>query len=291
MMKAAGPIAWVVIVFAACVVTYQSHAARGLLPLMPRQRNSIVPYIYAVVGAWLRWTGGYARLISCMPQLVRFCLIIHGRQETPDPTFVWASRAFAFSLGSFVSAVMALLAEADSAIVAILSALVVILPLLIYRDLQQKVRHRQESFITELPSFMHKLSLLMSAGESMQRSWVRASAVTGDKCHHPLYIELSRTNNELAQSVPFPKALEDLHRRCGVSELSTLVTTVLMNYRRGGEAFAMVLQDTSRVLMERKYALIRTKGEEASTRLLFPMLLMLIAVMVIVASPAVMMMN
>jgi len=52
-----------------------------------------------------------------------------------------------------------------------------------------------------------------------------------------------------------------------------------------------VLQDASRLMMEKKHAVVRTQGEEASTKLLFPMLLMLIAVMAIVAAPAVMLMH
>jgi tight adherence protein C len=273
------------------LATYRRQASLRMPPPVANCRFRGEAYLYAVAGALLRWTGGYTRFILNVPQLVRFCAILHGRQELPDPAFAWTTKAFTYSLMSLLSTAVAWLAQLDPAIIGLLAMLTVGLPLLMYRELQQRVKKRQEAFVTELPSFMHKLSLLLSAGETVQRAWVRAGTVSAEKAGHPLYSELTRTNHELAQSVSFPKALEELHRRCGVSELSTLVTTVLMNYRRGGEAFTMVLQDTARVLMERKYALIRTKGEEASTKLLFPMLLMLLAVMLIVAAPAVMMMN
>lgn len=222
--------------------------------------------------------------------MTRLCLIVYGRGEAFDPAFLWSSKAFAGFAGAQLGALIALAVRADAAIVTIGFLVAVALPVLMYRDLAAKVKRRNEAFVAELPTFMHKLSLLLGAGETVQRAWVRAGTAPGEKSNHPLYVELTRTNNELSQSVPFYKALEDLHRRCRVAELSGLVSTVLMNYKRGGEAFALVLQDTSRMLMERKQALIRTKGEEASTKLIIPMLLMLLAVMVVVAAPAMMMM-
>ncbi|MCI3922470.1 type II secretion system F family protein [Paenibacillus sp. TRM 82003] len=247
-------------------------------------------WVAAFGEAALRRTGLYARLLLYMPQLSRLCFLAGGEEGDRDPAFLWASKTLASSTGAAAVTAAAWPLGADGAVLTVGAILTMAIPALSYREIAAKAKRRQESFVAELPTFMHKLSLLMGAGETVQRAWLKAGTVSGEKSLHPLYIELARTNNELTQAVPFQKALEELHRRCRIAELSSLVSTVLMNHKRGGEAFALVLQDTSRLLMERKQALIRTKGEEASTKIIVPMLFMLIAVMIVVAAPAVMMM-
>lgn len=246
---------------------------------------------YAVGSVWLRKSGVYPLIISYVPQIVRYCSLVNRREEQTDPAYLWTVKAFTLSLGSLAAGIASLLLNADLSIVVLFFILTLFIPLALYRDLAVSVRKKREAFVSELPSFMQKLALLLSAGETIQRAWIRAADVPKELKNHPLYEELALTINALKQSVPFTKVLEDLHQRCAVPEMSSLVTTVLMNYRRGGEAFVMALQDASRTLMERKYAVIRTKGEEASTKLLFPMMLMLFAVILIVGAPAVMLMN
>lgn len=247
--------------------------------------------VYIIASVWLRHSRMYPLLIVQLPQLVRYCSLLHSGGSVKDPAFHWATKAFACSILLIIAAITAWLAQADAAMITVFMLLAAGSPMALWHDLTSKMRRRQEAFVSELPTFMHKLSLLIAAGETTQRAWQRAGTVDRHKAGHPLYAELGKTGNELAQGVPFVKALEDLHRRCGVHEVSVLVTTVLMNYRRGGDAFALSLQDASRMLMERKFAIVRMRGEEASTKLLFPMMLMLCAVMLVVAAPAIMMMS
>lgn len=284
-------ILWLGGVSLACMFTYRKAAGTHRGRFGPR-RFWFDRYAYAVASAWLQWIGAYPILLLRLPQLVRYCTVLYGKaDDVPDPAYAWAVKAFALSMASLIGTVFALLANADVSILLLLAGLVFALPVVLWQELGSKIKKRHEAFITELPTFMHKLSLLIAAGETVRRAWIRAGIADADRGKHPLYEELMKTSNELSQGIPFSKALEDLHRRCGIHEMSTLATTVLMNYRRGGEMFALALQDASRLMMERKYAVVRTRGEEASTKLLLPMMFMLFAVMTIVAAPAVMMMK
>jgi len=281
---------WILAVALFSIYTYRRQAGSGGAAAAP-SGNRLERFVYAVSGAWLHWCGGYQRLVYHVPQLVRICAALYGRNMGADPAYVWTLKTFAGTLGSFVAAVSAFLARADPAIVALTFGLVGAVPALRWRELTVKAKLRREAFITVLPTFMQKLSLLLAAGETIQRAWAKASAADPGKTGHPMYAELARTCVELNQGVPFARALEELQRRCAVPEMNTLVATVLMNYKRGGDTFSIVLRDTARVMTERKHAVIRTKGEEASAKLLFPMLLMLAAVLIVVAAPAVMTMS
>ncbi|TLS50170.1 hypothetical protein FE782_21085 [Paenibacillus antri] len=283
---------WIAVVLASGFLTYRlEKTGDAATRCLPRKHSTVTRIVYVVAEAWLRRCGAYPKLAIHLPQLLRYCAMVQDRSEATDPAYAWTVRTFAATTLAAFAAVFAYLAKADGAVVLLIAVLTAAAPAVLWRELKKKVEGRQRAFVAELPTFLHKLSLLLAAGEAIHRAWQRAGTVGSDKETHPLYTELARTNQDIAQGVPFPKALEDMHRRCGYHEVSALITTVLMNYKRGGEAFALALQDASRLMMEKKHALVRTQGEEASTKLLFPMMLMLCAVMLIVAAPAVMLMN
>jgi tight adherence protein C len=97
--------------------------------------------------------------------------------------------------------------------------------------------------------------------------------------------------NELLNNYSFAQAFQDFSRRCGLREVSVFATAVVLNDRRGGEEFAASLKEQSKELWDRRKALVRTLGEEASAKLAFPMVLVFLVVMVIVAAPAILIMN
>jgi tight adherence protein C len=283
---------WLGIVLAAGALTYRFESRSGVRTRSrPAIDSAAARAVFIVAESWLRRSGVFPKLAIHLPQLLRYCAMIADRHDGPDPAYVWTVKTFALTAAAAIAAGFAYLAEADPAVALLFALFAVVAPVLLWQELKKKVADRQRAFVSELPTFLHKLSLLLAAGETVQRAWQRAGVAGPDKAKHPLYAELARTNTSIEQGVPFPKALEDMHRRSGFHEVGALVTTVLMNYKRGGEAFALALQDASRLMMEKKHAVVRMQGEEASTKLLFPMLLMLIAVMLIVAAPAVMLMN
>jgi tight adherence protein C len=64
-----------------------------------------------------------------------------------------------------------------------------------------------------------------------------------------------------------------------------------LNYRRGGVEFVYALRELSRIIWDKRLALTKTLGEEASAKLVFPMVFIFFIVMVIVAAPAILIMN
>lgn len=226
------------------------------------------------------------------PGIVRSVTILYGKGESGEaPLQRWTAKVTAIS-GCFLlfSGFAGLLLQ-DAAFLWIGLAFSAFAPFLMWRDLERRTKERHRAFVSELPVFVHKMSLLIGAGETVQGAWVRASLPSERHAGHPLYRELERMRNELQQSVPFARALELFSQRCAIPEVSFLVTTTLMNYRRGGEAFAAVLQQAGRTMIEKKRALIKTMGEEASTKMVFPLVLIFAAMMCVVAAPAVMLMG
>jgi tight adherence protein C len=107
----------------------------------------------------------------------------------------------------------------------------------------------------------------------------------------PLCKELKLAVNELKVSVSFTKVMEDFSKRCAIHEISLFANAMLLNYRKGGSDFVFALSSLHHELWQKRKAISRTLGEEASSKLVFPMVLIFVIVMVIVGSPAILMMN
>jgi tight adherence protein C len=232
-------------------------------------------------------------IITNFPQIPRYCKLIYGPHisNEHDPFMQWTLNLLLVVILNITLLGTVCLLLHDAIMTLVSTLFILATPMFMWKYLVAKVKIRQEQILSELPSFMQKVSLLLSAGETVQRAWIRSGSAPPHMMNHPLYKELARTKAQLDQLVPFGKALEDLNRRCGVNEISTMVTNVLMNYRRGGETFALALHEASRIVIERKRTMIRTKAEEATKKLIFPMILMLGAIMVVVTTPAIIMMN
>ena len=170
--------------------------------------------------------------------------------------------------------------------------LAVVLPVALFRDLQKKVQEREQDILLELPELLNKIILLVGAGETVQRAIVRCvQRKQENAANHPLYKELFQMLNELENGYSFQQSLETFSKRCGVQEVSVFTTTVLLNFRRGGGEFGLALRDLSRTLWDKRKAVSRMRGEQASSKMVFPMIMIFVIVMILVGTPAFMMMN
>ncbi|MUT68066.1 type II secretion system F family protein [Paenibacillus sp. NEAU-GSW1] len=165
--------------------------------------------------------------------------------------------------------------------------------ILLFRPLLEAgrmVERRKQLIILELPELLSKLMLLVGAGETVQQAFARC--MEGKDPHsHPLYNEWSKVVYALRMGDPFSAAAERFNRSCSVQEVSVFTTVLLLNYRRGGEHFVLALRELSYTLWEKRKAVARTRGEEASSKLVFPLVGILLVLMVFVASPAMLLMS
>jgi tight adherence protein C len=170
--------------------------------------------------------------------------------------------------------------------VAIFGAIIsILIPPVMIKNLDKKIKRRKDQIIYDLPEFLNKVTLLVNAGETVQRAMIRCVEQKKNS-KNALYVELRVLVNELYNNKSLSLVLEDFSKRCSVKEVSMFTTTVLLNYRKGGSEFATALQGLSRDLWEKRKSISRTLGEEASSKLVIPMVVIFLIIMIIVATPA-----
>ena len=102
----------------------------------------------------------------------------------------------------------------------------------------------------------------------------------------PLYEEVSRVQRELDGGVFEAEAYEHFGRRCRRQEYTRLITLLIQNLRKGSNELLLQLKRESGVAASERMDQARIRGEQASTKLMLPMMLMLFVVMLLVMVPA-----
>lgn len=153
------------------------------------------------------------------------------------------------------------------------------------RGLSSKVRTRRRLIQADFPGFLTKLALLINAGMTVTRAWEKV-AVEGNS-ERPLYKELESSVKEIKSGCPEHRAYEYFARRCRLPEITRTISVLLQNLRKGNSELVSILRVLSSECWEVRKSTARKLGEEASTRMLLPLVLMFLAILLIVATPAV----
>lgn len=230
-------------------------------------------------------------LPSVMFRIQRSLQRIYGMRYSAERTLLFIGEMLSYSwlLAAGGSALTSFTGEQAGIILG--GLLAVALPVAMVSDLHKKVRVREQNIMLELPELLNSIVLLVGAGETVQRAIVRCVNSRHGDSAHPLYAELMKMTAEWDGGYSFQQAFENFSKRCAVQEVSIFTTTVLLNYRRGGADFVLSLRDLSRMLWEKRKAISRTRGEQASSKLVFPMVVIFLIVIVLVGTPAIMMLK
>ncbi|WP_408894348.1 type II secretion system F family protein [Paenibacillus taichungensis] len=216
---------------------------------------------------------------------------MYGIQHSGEKTMLYCAEMLTYSwLMLLVGCLLSLVGDMGFGGMVGGLALGVALPFALYQDLNTKVQRRDQDILMELPELLNRIVLLVGAGETVQRAIVHCVASQGER-KHPLYNELRKMVGDWNNGYSFQQSFEQFSRRCGVQEVTIFTTTVLLNFRRGGGDFVLALRDLSQVLWEKRKAVSRAKGEQASSKLVFPMVLIFFSIVVMIGAPAFMMMN
>ena len=98
---------------------------------------------------------------------------------------------------------------------------------------------------------------------------------------------MASTLREMESGVSEALAYEGFGRRCRLQSYLKLGTLLGQNLRKGTKNLAGLLQEESREAFEDRKALAKRMGEECESKLLFPMLMMLLTVLILIMYPAV----
>jgi tight adherence protein C len=156
-------------------------------------------------------------------------------------------------------------------------------PFFSFETLKKKLLERRRSIQIELPSLLNQWLLRLSSAESLLNVILKSRLNLPDT--HPLRIEYSHLQNRLTNGMPLHVALESFSRSCNVMEVNKLIHLVLIHQKNGGDDLFVEMQHILDSLWETKKNIAKKMGEEASSKLVFPMTFIFLILMFILAAP------
>ncbi|MCR5746748.1 MAG: hypothetical protein K6G03_03485 [Lachnospiraceae bacterium] len=156
-------------------------------------------------------------------------------------------------------------------------------------DLTKEVVKREREMLLDYPEIVSKLTLLIGAGMTTRGAFEKI--VTDYKVHTGSKRSFAReemlvTLYRMKSGVSETEAYLDFGKRCAIRRYVKLGALLAQNIKKGSAGLLPELEREIREAFEERKAEARKSGEIASTKLLFPMILMLGVVMFIIIVPA-----
>lgn len=176
----------------------------------------------------------------------------------------------------------------------VLIVMAVLIGILLYAlEIQNKGKAREErkrQMLLDYPEIVNKMTLFLGAGMTAKRAWKKVvedyERQKGTRGERYAYEEMKRTCYEMESGVTEPESYENFGRRCDVQVYVRFGALLSQNLRKGTKGLTQMLKLEAIQAFEERKAKARRLGEEAGTKLLLPMFLMLAIVLVIVIVPA-----
>lgn len=158
------------------------------------------------------------------------------------------------------------------------------------KDLHEQVADRKKLLKLAYPGILNKFVLYMGAGMTVRGSFLkiatdyqRASEKMQD---NPAYDEMLYSCHELSAGVSEGLVYERFGKRSGLQEYARFATMLGQNLKKGNSALLARLREEADKAMQENLQFRKKIGEEAETKLLVPMIMMMGIVMLLVMLPA-----
>ena len=181
--------------------------------------------------------------------------------------------------------------DAGTAIILMTALVSAITYLALGSRLHERVRRRGRQMALDYPAIISKFVLYLGAGLSVRNVFYKLGEDYLEqrdegKEERGAYEEIVLVTRELQAGIPEQEAYAHFRQRCRSAQYTRLCTLLLQNLRMGNRELIAVLQEEARASFEERRSAARELGEEAETKLLLPMILMLAITMVIIIIPA-----
>lgn len=161
-------------------------------------------------------------------------------------------------------------------------------------DIRKKDEERKRQMTLDYPEVLSRLTIFLGAGMSIRTAWDKTALEyqkqkgQGRRKHRYIYEEMYETSCQMKGGVPEGVAFEEFGRRCGLQPYIKLSGLLEQNRKNGSRNLRDTLKAEMADAFEQRKHQARRLGEEAGTRLLLPLFMLLSVVMVMIAVPALM---
>lgn len=166
--------------------------------------------------------------------------------------------------------------------------------LFLYAEEQEKQKNRKKErelqMALDYPQMVSKLTIYLGAGMTVRKAWYRIAEdyelQKEEKGNREVYEEMLYTMHEIQGGGSEGECYEKFGERCALPAYKKFGAMLSQNLKKGTKGLAPLLKQEADNAFEERKSLAKRLGEEAGTKMLLPMFLMLAVVLVIIVVPA-----
>ncbi len=155
--------------------------------------------------------------------------------------------------------------------------------------LNKEIKRRRLEIQLNFADFVNMLALLLNAGLTLSKAWDKIARDSNAKGY--FYGEVYKTIAEVHSGRSEADAYSDFAKRLKSPEISRFISTITQSIKRGGNELVISLRLQSSECWEMRKNAVKRLGEEASTKMLIPMMIMFFSIIMIVILPALLSMS
>lgn len=155
-------------------------------------------------------------------------------------------------------------------------------------EIHKKAEKRSRQLMMDYPDLMWKMTMLLGAGQSIRGAFAKIAEEyrKKEKKVRWVYEEVAITCLEMQSGIPEAQAYERFGRRCQLPEYLRLGTVLSQNLKKGSKGLTGMMKKEAEMAVNERKNYARKIGEQAETKLLLPMILMLSVVLTVLMVPA-----
>lgn len=167
----------------------------------------------------------------------------------------------------------------------------VLIPLKKRQDKTEEKKKRERQMMLDYSEIVSKLVVLLGAGMPARNAWEKVVAdyekkVRENGIYRHAYEEMKNAYYIMGRGIAETRAYAEFGNRCRILPYRKLAGILEQNVKNGTAHLRPILETEMQDAFEQRKTLARRMGEEAGTKLLIPLFLMLAIVMVMIAMPA-----
>lgn len=161
------------------------------------------------------------------------------------------------------------------------------------KKLEKEEKERLQRLEEDYPDIVNQLVVLLGAGMTMRQAWAKISSQYEDKRRNEMlekreaYEEIYYMNRRILEGENERIVYQDFVDRTNAMCYRRLIRLLLNNLEKGSKGLCNLLEEECEEAFEQRILAAKTKGEEASTKMLVPLMIMMVLVMAIVLLPAI----
>jgi len=163
-------------------------------------------------------------------------------------------------------------------------------------EINKEVKKRNEQMEMDYPRIINRYALYYSAGMHTKAVWKAICSdyrkqVSRNGERRYAFEEMLRAEAAMADGVGDLSVYNEFASNCGIRKYRHFVSLIEQSLKKGKEQMGDIMLKEADDAVNERLNMAKIKGEEAGTKLLLPMFLMLLVVLIIVIVPAVVNLN